>query len=103
VAHRTVRCARPGHTSVSFCSFLLKPNLFFLLVSVEPLTPVDHVIYSKIVSPIICVGQFNHQNHLGKGLSLFPFHVSCLRRLLEAVQGSVQPADQIQTIGVEGI
>jgi hypothetical protein len=27
------------------------------------------------VSPIICVGQFNHQNHLGKGLSLFPFQV----------------------------
>jgi hypothetical protein len=26
-----------------------------------------------IVSPIICVGQFNHQNHLGKGLSLFLF------------------------------
>jgi hypothetical protein len=22
----------------------------------------------------MCVGQFNHQNHLGKGLSLFPFH-----------------------------
>jgi hypothetical protein len=23
----------------------------------------------------ICVGQFNHQNQLGKGVSLFPFHV----------------------------
>jgi hypothetical protein len=27
----------------------------------------------QLVSPIICVGQFNHQNHLGKGVSLFPF------------------------------
>jgi hypothetical protein len=26
VAHRTVRCARPGHTAVFFCSFLLNPN-----------------------------------------------------------------------------
>jgi hypothetical protein len=34
-------------------------------------------------------------------LSLFLFHVSCLRRLLEAVQGSVQLADQIQTIGFD--
>jgi hypothetical protein len=35
VAHRTVRCARPGSSSVSFCSFLLNPNLNFLLVCVE--------------------------------------------------------------------
>jgi hypothetical protein len=45
------------------------------LVYVEPLTPVEHIIYSKLVSPIICVGHFNHQNHLGKGLTLFPFHL----------------------------
>jgi hypothetical protein len=56
-----------------FCSFILNPNLFFLLVCVEPLAPVEYIIYSKLVSPIICVGQFNHQNHLGKGLAQFPF------------------------------
>jgi hypothetical protein len=28
----------------SFCSFLLKPNLFFLLVCVEPLAPVECII-----------------------------------------------------------
>jgi hypothetical protein len=44
VAHRTVRCARPGHTSVFFCSFLLNPNLIFLLVCVEPLAPVEYII-----------------------------------------------------------
>jgi hypothetical protein len=44
------------------------------LVCVEPLAPVELIIWSKLVSPIICVGQFNHQNHLGKGLTLFPFH-----------------------------
>jgi hypothetical protein len=27
MAHRTVRCARPGSSLVSFCSFLLNPNL----------------------------------------------------------------------------
>jgi hypothetical protein len=27
-----------------FCSFLLKPNLFFLLVCVEPLAPVECII-----------------------------------------------------------
>jgi hypothetical protein len=31
---------------------------------------------NKLVSPIICVGQFNHQNQLGKGLTLFPFQVA---------------------------
>jgi hypothetical protein len=73
VAHRTVRCARPGQPSVVFCSFYLNPFLDFLLVCCEPLAPVELIILSKLVSPIICVGQFNHQNHLGKGVSLFPF------------------------------
>jgi hypothetical protein len=44
MAHRTVRCARPGCSSILFCSFLLNPNLFFLLVYVEPLAPVEHII-----------------------------------------------------------
>jgi hypothetical protein len=69
----TVRCARPGQPSVVFCSFYLNPFLDFLLVCVEPLAPVELIIKSKLVSPTICVGQFNHQNHLGKGVSLFPF------------------------------
>jgi hypothetical protein len=43
VAHRTVRCARLGHTLVFFCSFLLIPNLFFLLVCVEPMAPIEHI------------------------------------------------------------
>jgi hypothetical protein len=33
----TIRCARPGHTLVSFAPFFLNPNLIFLLVCVEPL------------------------------------------------------------------
>jgi hypothetical protein len=66
VAHRTLRCASPGQPSVSFAPFFLNPNLIFLLVCVEPLAPVDHIIKSKLVSPIICVGQFNHQNYLEK-------------------------------------
>jgi hypothetical protein len=36
VVHQTVRCARPGNTSVSFLLLLLNPNLFFILVCVEP-------------------------------------------------------------------
>jgi hypothetical protein len=44
VAHRTVRCARPGCSSVSFAPFFLNPNLFLLLVCVEPLAPVEHII-----------------------------------------------------------
>jgi hypothetical protein len=39
------------------------------------LAPVELIIWSKLVSPIICVGQFNHQNQLGKGVSLFPFQL----------------------------
>jgi hypothetical protein len=40
----TVGCARPGHTSVSFAPFSLNPILFFLLVCVEPMVPVEHII-----------------------------------------------------------
>jgi hypothetical protein len=29
-----------------------------------------------LVFLLVCVGQFNHQNQLGKGVSLFPFHLS---------------------------
>jgi hypothetical protein len=65
-----------GSLRFPFCSFLLRPNLFFWLVCVEPLSPVECIILNKLVSPIICVGRFNHQNQLGKGLTLFPFHSS---------------------------
>jgi hypothetical protein len=44
VAHWTVRCARPGHTSVVFCSFYLNHFLVFLLVCCEPLAPVELII-----------------------------------------------------------
>jgi hypothetical protein len=44
VAHRTVRCTRPGQSSVVFCSFYLNPFLDFLLVYVEPLAPVELMI-----------------------------------------------------------
>jgi hypothetical protein len=44
VAHRTVRCARPGQPSVSFAPFLLNPFLDFLLVCVEPSAPVELII-----------------------------------------------------------
>jgi hypothetical protein len=52
LVHRTVRCARPGHTSVVICSFYLNLFLVFLLVCCEPLAPVELIIYSKLVSPI---------------------------------------------------
>jgi hypothetical protein len=44
VAHRTVRCARPGQPSDVFCSFYLNHFLDFLLVCVEPLAPVELII-----------------------------------------------------------
>jgi hypothetical protein len=40
----TVRCARPGFSSVSFAPFFLNPNLIFLLVCVEPLASVEYII-----------------------------------------------------------
>jgi hypothetical protein len=73
VAHRTVRCARPRQPSVFFAPLIWTLSFNFVLVCCEPLAPVKLIIYSKLVSPIIRVGQFNHQNHLGKGVSLFPF------------------------------
>jgi hypothetical protein len=44
VAHRTVRCARPGQPSILFAPFLLNHFLDFLLVCVEPLAPVELII-----------------------------------------------------------
>jgi hypothetical protein len=44
VAHRTVRCARPGQPSFSFAPLFLNPILDFLLVCVEPLAPVQLII-----------------------------------------------------------
>jgi hypothetical protein len=40
----TVRCARRGQPSVVFCSFYLNRFVDFLLVSVEPLAPVELII-----------------------------------------------------------
>jgi hypothetical protein len=44
VAHRTVRCARPGHTSADFSSLFLNPFSVCLLVCCEPLAPVELII-----------------------------------------------------------
>jgi hypothetical protein len=41
LAHRTVRCARLGSSSVSFAPFFWTLTQIFLLVCVEPLTPVE--------------------------------------------------------------
>jgi hypothetical protein len=49
-----------------FCSLCLNPFLVFLLACCEPLAHVELIDWSKLVSSIICVGQFNHQNQLGK-------------------------------------
>jgi hypothetical protein len=40
--------------------------LIFLLAYCEPLVPVELINLGKLVSPIICVGQFNHQNQFRK-------------------------------------
>jgi hypothetical protein len=65
VAHRTVRCARPGHTSVIPCSFVEPNSWSFYWLSVNLWHLYNLYTRAKLVSPIICVGQFNHQNHLG--------------------------------------
>jgi hypothetical protein len=44
LVHRTVRCARPGFSSVSFAPFFWTLALIFLLVCVEHLAPVEYII-----------------------------------------------------------
>ena len=47
--------------------FLFEPFLLiFLLAYCEPLVPVELINLGKLVSPIICVEQFNHQNQFRK-------------------------------------
>jgi hypothetical protein len=78
---RTVRRKGPdGPHLVYFSKKLLLseiiygiPDSRFRIVVDEPLAPVEHILESKLVSPSICVRQFNHQNYLGKGLTLFLF------------------------------
>jgi hypothetical protein len=51
--------------------------LIFLLAYDEPLVPVELIHLGKLVSPIICVGQFIHQNQFRNiGVSLIPFQVA---------------------------
>jgi hypothetical protein len=56
-------------------SLLFEPFfLVFLLAYCEPLVPVELIDLGKLVSPIICVGQFNHQNKFRNiGVGLIPF------------------------------
>jgi hypothetical protein len=44
VAHRTVRCAKRGHTLVDFALLYLNPFSVFLLVCCEPLAPIELII-----------------------------------------------------------
>jgi hypothetical protein len=63
--HRTVRCSQTRGPSVPTLLFCWIQNLVFLLAECEPFTPVKSIHLGKLVSPIVCVGQFNHQNKLG--------------------------------------
>jgi hypothetical protein len=52
--------------------------LVFLLAYCEPLLPVELIDLGKLVTPIICVGQFNHQNQFRKkpnSLSMSTVHL----------------------------
>ena len=75
VVHRTLSDA-PDHGAFG-CPFapLFEPFLLiFLLAYCEPLVPIELINLGKLVSPIICVGQFNHQNQFRNiGVSLIPF------------------------------
>jgi hypothetical protein len=70
---RTVRRKGPDGPRLAYFSkkLLLSgiiygiPDSRFSIVVDEPLAPVEHIIWSKLVSQVICVRQFNHQNHLG--------------------------------------
>jgi hypothetical protein len=65
--HRTLSGAQDQ--GVFGCPFapLFEPFLLvFLLAYCEPLVPVELINLGKLVSPIICVGQFNHQNQFRK-------------------------------------
>jgi hypothetical protein len=43
VAHRTVRCARPGQPSIFIAPFIWTLYYNFVLVCCEPLAPVEHI------------------------------------------------------------
>jgi hypothetical protein len=62
VVHRTIRCTSPGCLRLVLAPLFEPFLLIFLLAYGEPLVPVELINLGKLVSPIICVRQFNHQN-----------------------------------------
>jgi hypothetical protein len=82
VAHRTVRCARPRQPSVGFAPFFLNPILDFLLVYVEPLVPVELIIYSKLVSPIVLCWAIQPPKLFRKRFDLISLSISWLAYLV---------------------
>jgi hypothetical protein len=60
--HCPVRCTSPGCLRLALAPLFEPFLLIFLLAYGEPLVPVELINLGKLVSPIICVGQFNHQN-----------------------------------------
>jgi hypothetical protein len=76
----TVRCATgqsgapdQGTSSVYFSPFFLNPNLIFYWFVLNLYAPMEYIIYSKLVSPIICVGYSTTKIIYRKRLTLFPF------------------------------
>jgi hypothetical protein len=62
-----------GTLRLSLCSFV-EPNTWsFYWLSVNLWYLYNLYTRAKLVSPIICVGQFNHQNYLGTRCKLIPF------------------------------
>jgi hypothetical protein len=63
VVHRTLSDAPDqGAFGCPFAPLFEPFFLVFLLAYGEPFVPVELINLGKLVSPIICVGQFNHQN-----------------------------------------
>jgi hypothetical protein len=75
MVHRTLSGAPDqGAFGCPFAPLFEPFLLIFLLAYCEPLVPVELINLGKLVSPIICVGQFNHQNQFRNiGVSLIPF------------------------------
>jgi hypothetical protein len=59
---------------VSFAPLKLIPNLNIYWFVLNLYAPVEHVFYSKLVSPCICVGHSTTKINCRKRLTLFLFH-----------------------------
>jgi hypothetical protein len=89
---------RTGHCPVFPDQRAFGSHFALLLAECESFTPVKSIHLGKLVSPKICVGQFNHQNYIGTRCKPNSLSAFLFRR--EAIADVYCPP--VSALGIQG-